>query len=76
MSSKSVAEIVAETMNNYLLMGHLLKCQVIPQEDVHQELWAGANKKFRKVPRARVEKMRNERVGRIHLESKGSRANR
>jgi nucleolar protein 15 len=28
MSSKSVAEIVAETMNNYLLMGHLLKCQV------------------------------------------------
>lgn len=28
MSSQSVAEIVAETMNNYLLMGHLLKCQV------------------------------------------------
>jgi RNA recognition motif-containing protein len=28
MSSKSVAEIVAETMNNYLMMGHLLKCEV------------------------------------------------
>jgi nucleolar protein 15 len=28
MSSQSVAEIVADTMNNYLLMGHLLKCQV------------------------------------------------
>lgn len=28
MSSQSVAEIVAETMNNYLLMGHLLKCHV------------------------------------------------
>ncbi len=28
MSSKSVAEIVAETMDNYLLMGHILKCSV------------------------------------------------
>ncbi len=28
MSSESVAEIVADTMNNYLLMGHLLKCHV------------------------------------------------
>ncbi len=28
MPSQSVADIVADTMNNYLLMGHLLKCQV------------------------------------------------
>jgi len=35
---------------------------VIPAEDVHPHLWVGANKKFRKVPRARVEKMKNERV--------------
>jgi nucleolar protein 15 len=28
MSSEPVAEIVADTMNNYLLMGHLLKCHV------------------------------------------------
>jgi nucleolar protein 15 len=68
MSSQSVAEIVAETMNNYLLMGHLLKCQVIPAEEVHQDLWVGANKKFRKVPRARVEKIRNERVRRVIFE--------
>lgn len=77
MTSQSVAEIVAETMNNYLLMGHLLKCQVsaqmcavgeeahvqiIPQDEVHEKLWEGANKKFRKVPRARVEQARHERV--------------
>lgn len=27
-SSLPVAEIVADTMNNYLLMGHLLRCNV------------------------------------------------
>ncbi|WWD18143.1 hypothetical protein CI109_102592 [Kwoniella shandongensis] len=61
MPSVSVAEIVAETMNNYLLMGHLLKCQVVPLDQVHPQLWVGANKKFRKVPRARVEKMKHDK---------------
>lgn len=28
---------------------------------MHPELWVGANKKFRKVPRARVEKMRQDK---------------
>jgi nucleolar protein 15 len=77
MSSQSVAQIVAETMNNYLLMGHLLKVnvgilfflgqtkanhQLIPQDQVHPELWEGANKKFRALPRARLEKERQEKV--------------
>ncbi len=35
---------------------------MIPPDDVHPQLWVGANKKFRKVPRARVEKMKQERV--------------
>ncbi|WVR05626.1 hypothetical protein IAU60_002648 [Kwoniella sp. DSM 27419] len=60
-TSQGVAEIVAETMNNYLLMGHILKCQVIPEDDIHPQLWAGANKKFRPVPRARVEKKKHEK---------------
>ncbi|WRT65912.1 uncharacterized protein IL334_002863 [Kwoniella shivajii] len=60
-SSQSVAVIVAETMNNYLLMGHILKCQVIPAEKVHPDLWVGANKKFRKIPTARVEKQKHEK---------------
>ncbi|GHJ83911.1 hypothetical protein NliqN6_0313 [Naganishia liquefaciens] len=56
MSSKAVAEITAETMNNYLLMGHILQCHVIPQEKIHPDLWVGANKKWRRVPSARVER--------------------
>ncbi|KAJ8521101.1 hypothetical protein ONZ45_g2137 [Pleurotus djamor] len=52
--SSSVAQIVADTMDNYLLMGHLLICKVIPKDKVHPELWVGANRKWRKVPTARV----------------------
>nr|ODO02597.1 nucleolar protein 15 [Cryptococcus depauperatus CBS 7855] len=61
MSSESVATIVAETMNNYLLLGHLLQCEVIPADKVHPQLWVGANKKFRKIPRARVELMKHDK---------------
>jgi len=61
-TSQSVAEITAETMHNYLLMGHILKCHIIPEDDVHPQLWVGANKKFHKTPRARVEKRRNEKA--------------
>ncbi|CAK9782214.1 hypothetical protein CC85DRAFT_282224 [Cutaneotrichosporon oleaginosum] len=61
-SSEPVAEIVADTMHNYLLMGHLLQCAVVPKDAVHPELWVGANKKFRKVPRARLEKVRNDKA--------------
>ncbi|KAI0775046.1 hypothetical protein BD413DRAFT_669790 [Trametes elegans] len=52
--SSSVAEIVAETMDNYLLMGHILTCKLIPKDQVHPELWVGANRKWRPVPRERV----------------------
>ena len=77
MASQAVAVIVAETMNNFLLSGHLLKCQVsliscgvrggadvqlVPEEEVHPKLWEGANKKWHKIPRARIEKLRQERV--------------
>jgi len=43
-SSSAVADVVAETMDNYLLMGHILRCKIIPNDQVHPELWAGANK--------------------------------
>jgi len=52
--SSSVAEIVVETMDNYLLMGHILKCKYIPREKVHPELWVGANKKWKVIPRAKL----------------------
>ena len=58
--SSSVAKIAAETMNNYLMFGHILKCKVIPQEQVHPELWKGADRRFKKTPWNRIEKRRLE----------------
>ncbi|TDL23242.1 RNA-binding domain-containing protein [Rickenella mellea] len=60
-SSSAVAAIVAETMDNYLLMGHILRCKVIPPEEVHSELWVGAGRKFRRVPQERVERVRQNK---------------
>ncbi|KAK1215674.1 nucleolar protein [Marasmius sp. AFHP31] len=52
--SSSVAQIVADTMDNYLLTGHILRCKIIPKDEVHPELWVGANRKWRVVPADRV----------------------
>ncbi|KAI5480240.1 hypothetical protein MNV49_001571 [Pseudohyphozyma bogoriensis] len=57
---ESVAKIVQETMNNYLLAGHILICQIIPQEDVHPKLWVGEGRKFRVVPKGVRERKRRE----------------
>ncbi|KAJ7650417.1 hypothetical protein FB45DRAFT_731521 [Roridomyces roridus] len=60
--SASVAQIVAETMDNYLLMGHILRCKVIPKEQVHPELWVGANRRWRAVPSARVAQVEHNKL--------------
>jgi len=59
--SSSVAQIVAETMDNYLLMGHILTCKLIPKDEVHSELWIGANRKWRKVPNDRVARLNHNK---------------
>ncbi|KHN97757.1 ribosomal biogenesis protein Gar2 [Metarhizium album ARSEF 1941] len=46
----TTAEIVAKTMDNYLLFGHILKCKTIPKEQVHEDLFKGANRRFKRVP--------------------------
>lgn len=53
--SPSVAKIVADSMNNYLMFGHILKCKVMPVDQVHEKMWIGANKRFKHVPWARIE---------------------
>ncbi|KAJ3490861.1 hypothetical protein NLI96_g1150 [Meripilus lineatus] len=60
--SSSVAEIVAETMDNYLLMGHILTCKIIPKDEVHPELWIGANRKWRAIPGDRVARVRHNKT--------------
>ncbi|KAH7884619.1 hypothetical protein F5I97DRAFT_1890684 [Phlebopus sp. FC_14] len=57
----SVAQIVAETMDNYLLMGHILRCKLIPKDEVHPALWVGANRKWRPVPRDRVVRVQHNK---------------
>ncbi|KAF4982135.1 hypothetical protein FZEAL_2195 [Fusarium zealandicum] len=44
------AEIVAKTMDNYLLFGHILKCRVMAKDQVHDDMFKGANRRFKKVP--------------------------
>jgi nucleolar protein 15 len=53
-ASSEVAEIVARTMNNYLMFGHILKVRKVPEEQVHKDLWKGAGKRFKVIPRAKL----------------------
>ncbi|XP_059676505.1 MKI67 FHA domain-interacting nucleolar phosphoprotein [Gavia stellata] len=46
--SDDVAKIVADTMNNYLFSERLLKCQFMPPERVHENLFKNSNRIFLK----------------------------
>lgn len=49
-------------MDNYLLMGHIMRCKVIPKDEVHPELWVGANRKWRAVPQDRLTRVEHNKV--------------
>jgi len=53
--SLTVADIVARTMDNYLLFGHILKVKTVPEEQLSPDIWKGANKRFKKVPWNKLE---------------------
>lgn len=53
--SAAVAEIVAKSMDNYLLFGHILKVKFVPEEQVPANVFKGANKRFKKVPWNKIE---------------------
>ncbi|KAL2430444.1 putative RNA-binding protein [Exophiala dermatitidis] len=55
-ASNEVAKIVAETMDNYLLFGHILKCKYAPPDSLHPDVWKGADKKYRKIPHEKLER--------------------
>lgn len=57
-SSNEVAKIVAATMDNYMLFGHLLKCKYAEPNSLHPDVWKGANKKYRKVPHDKLDRER------------------
>ncbi|CCE78168.1 Piso0_000784 [Millerozyma farinosa CBS 7064] len=51
-----VAKIAAETMNNYLLFGHLLRVHSIENENIHDDLFKGSASRFKVVPRQKISK--------------------
>ncbi|KAA1100578.1 hypothetical protein PGTUg99_024776 [Puccinia graminis f. sp. tritici] len=51
-----VAQIVAETIHNYLLCGKLLQCKVLEKDQIHPKLWVGSGKKFRKDCKLRLDR--------------------
>lgn len=60
-ASAEVADIVARTMDNYLMFGHILKCKLIPAEQVHADLFKGANQRFKIDPRNKKAGLEMER---------------
>jgi nucleolar protein 15 len=48
-------------------MGHILKCKIIPKEKVHPELWVGANKKWKVIPRDQIARKEHNKVSRIKI---------
>ncbi|KAG0001397.1 MKI67 FHA domain-interacting nucleolar phosphoprotein [Entomortierella chlamydospora] len=55
-ASQEVAEIVADTMDNYLLFGHLLKCKALHPSQIHPAMFLGANKRFKPIPWLKISK--------------------
>ncbi|KAK4189892.1 hypothetical protein QBC35DRAFT_492038 [Podospora australis] len=45
-----VADIAARTMDKYLLFGHILSAKVVPDAQVHPNLFKGANRRFKVIP--------------------------
>lgn len=41
-------------MDKYLLFGHILTVQFVPQDKLHPEIWKGANRRFKKTPWSKV----------------------
>ncbi|KAK5702063.1 nucleolar protein [Elasticomyces elasticus] len=54
-SSKAVAEIVAKTMDKYLLFGHIMQVRIVPQEQVKENMWKGTGRRKKPAPRNRLE---------------------
>ncbi|PWN30887.1 RNA-binding domain-containing protein, partial [Jaminaea rosea] len=52
-ADEEVARIVQETMDNYLIMGQLLRVKPLSRDQIHPKMWVGANRTFRKIPAGR-----------------------
>lgn len=55
-----IAKIASETMDNYLLFGHLLKCNVIDESSAHSSLFDNQGK-FKIIPWKKISKNKNDK---------------
>ncbi|KAK2021550.1 hypothetical protein LX32DRAFT_604560 [Colletotrichum zoysiae] len=53
-AEESTAGIVSKTMDSYLLFGHILKVKTVPRDQLHEDVWKGANRRFKKIPWSKV----------------------
>ncbi|KAJ3141589.1 hypothetical protein HDU90_005932 [Geranomyces variabilis] len=61
-AAEEAAKIAAETMDNYLLSNCILKCKFVEAEKVHPDTWKGANRKFKVVPYAKIERAKHNKT--------------
>lgn len=59
-----VAAIAAEAMDGYFMFKQRLACRVLKADEVHPQLFKGANRKFKKVPWRKIaaERVNKERT--------------
>ncbi|KAJ3194096.1 hypothetical protein HK101_003484 [Irineochytrium annulatum] len=60
--SEAVAQIVADTMDGYLLFSHILTCKVVPKERLHPDTFAGADRTFKKIPWNKIQRVKHNSV--------------
>ena len=68
--SAEVAAIAAEAMDGYLMMKQKIECHVVPPEKVHPQTFAGANRRFKKMP---WQKLAREKHNRARTPEEGAR---
>ncbi|ABN65543.1 predicted protein, partial [Scheffersomyces stipitis CBS 6054] len=54
-----IAKIAAESMNNYLIFGHLLRCEVV--ETANEDLFKNTEKNFKVIPWKKISKHKNDK---------------
>lgn len=64
-ASADVAKITAEAMDGYLMFGRALVAKYVSPDRVHEKTWLGADKTFRRIPWAAMERERNLRAAKI-----------
>ncbi|OWB61945.1 hypothetical protein B5S29_g2852 [[Candida] boidinii] len=56
-----IAKIASEAMNNYLIFGHLLKCSILSNDKINENLFNYSNKKFKIIPWNKISQFKNDK---------------